>query len=223
MKMGEPFRWARETSDGSMNLAPAMAWTGTDIQLLELARRGDTASVAAAIYDLFSADVNRLVWRVLGADAEHDDVVHHVFIQLVTGIAKVREPEAMRVWMASVCIKTVRTEIRRRRLRRLFAVTDANRRPIAAPAEDHEARDLLERTYAVLDALPADERIAFVLRYIEELPLADVAGACDCSLATIKRRLAKAEARFTRLAAREPALAARIKEGQRWDLKEGRA
>src|ERR1051325_7704219 len=123
MKIGEPFHWARETSDGSMNLAPAMAWTGTDIQLLELARRGDTASVAAAIYDLFSADVNRLVWRVLGADAEHDDVVHHVFIQLVTGIANVRDPEAMRVWMASVCIKTVRTEIRRRRLRRISVRT----------------------------------------------------------------------------------------------------
>src|SRR5678815_1520371 len=77
-----------------MDSAFAMAWTGTETQLLELARRGDTASVAAAIYDLFSADVNRLVWRVLGADPDHDDVVHHVFIQLVTGISKVRDPEA---------------------------------------------------------------------------------------------------------------------------------
>src|SRR5678815_4442087 len=104
-----------------MDSAFAMAWTGTETQLLELARRGDTASVAAAIYDLYSADVNRLVWRVLGADPDHDDVVHHVFIQLVTGISKLRDPEAMRVWMASVCVKTVRSEIRRRRLRRLFA------------------------------------------------------------------------------------------------------
>jgi len=206
-----------------MDSALAMAWTGTETQLLELARRGDTASVAAAIYDLYSADVNRLVWRVLGADPEHDDVVHHVFIQLVTGIAKLRDPEAMRVWMASVCVKTVRTEIRRRRLRRFFAAGDADRRPIAAPAEDHEARDLLERTYAILDSLPADERIAFALRYIEELPLAEVAGACDCSLATIKRRLGKAETRFTRLAAREPALAERLKQGRRWDVREGQA
>jgi RNA polymerase sigma-70 factor (ECF subfamily) len=194
----------------------AMGWTGTNTQLLALARRGDTGAVAAAIYDLFEADVNRLVWRILGADAEHDDVVHHVFIQLVTGIAKLRDPEALRVWMGSVCVKTVRTEIRRRRLRRLFAASPSHRPHVAAPSQDHEARELLEKTYAILDSLPANQRLAFVLRHLEELALVDVAAACNCSLATIKRRLAKAETRFKRLAAREPGLAERLGEGRRW-------
>ena len=65
----------------------------------------------------------------------------------------------------------------------------------------------------MLDTLPADERIAFALRYIDERPLLEVAEACDCSLATIKRRLSKAEQRFTRLAQRDTVLAERLARG----------
>jgi RNA polymerase sigma-70 factor (ECF subfamily) len=190
-----------------------MAWTGTDAELLELARRGDKGAVATAVYDLFSADVNRLVWRVLGADPDHDDVVHQVFINLVLGLGKLRDPGALRVWMASVCVKTVRTEIRRRRIRRFFSASGDQAHQVVGPVPDHEARDLLVKTYAILDVLPSQERIAFVLRHFDELPLSEVAEACSCSLATVKRRLQKAESRFARLAEREPALAERLERG----------
>ncbi|MFY0537503.1 sigma factor-like helix-turn-helix DNA-binding protein [Nannocystis pusilla] len=60
--------------------------------------------------------------------------------------------------------------------------------------------------------LPADERIAFALRFIDEQPLGDVAAACDCSLATVKRRLSAAQARFRRLAERDPMLAEHLRE-----------
>jgi RNA polymerase sigma-70 factor (ECF subfamily) len=190
-----------------------MAWNGTDEELLALARRGDQAAAASAVYSRFSEDVNRLVWRVLGADAEHDDVVHQVFVQIISGLAKVRDAERLGAWMTSVCVKTVRSEIRRRRVRRFFHAGSAELARIAAPVEDHEARELLERVYSLLDALPADERIAFALRYIDERPLLEVAEACDCSLSTIKRRLSKAEQRFTRLAQRDTVLAERLARG----------
>jgi RNA polymerase sigma-70 factor (ECF subfamily) len=164
--------------------------------------------------------VNRLVWRVLGADSDHDDLVHQVFVQLLAGLPKVRDPEALAVWMASVCVKTVRTEIRRRRVRRFFNVSDANIAHVAAPVEDREARDLLERTYAILETFPVDERIAFILRYVDERPLLEVAQACACSLATVKRRIHRAEQRFTRLASRDPALAERLGKSRRWDAPE---
>jgi len=192
-----------------------MPWTGTDSELLELARGGDTAALAAAVYDLFTGDVNRLVWRVLGADLEHDDVVHQVFINLVLGLPKLRDPAALRGWMASVCVKTVRTEIRRRRIRRFFTGGSPPAHQVAGPVADHEARDLLQKTYSLLDTLPAQEHIAFALRHLDELPLEDVAQACGCSLATIKRRLKKAETRFARLAEREPALAERLRRAER--------
>jgi len=198
-----------------------MPWEGTDAELLALAR-GNPAKAAGFVYDRFSDDVNRLVWRVLGADVEHDDVVHQTFVHIISGLSKVRDPEALGVWVGSVCVKTVRSEIRRRRVRRLFMARDAEMAQIAAPIEDHEARDLLEKTYSILEKLPADERIAFALRYIDERPLLEVAEACGCSLATIKRRLRSAEGRFTRLAAGHAAVTERLGRSERWPMAEAR-
>lgn len=82
---------------------------------------------------------------------------------------------------------------------------------------DPEVRDAYVRTYALLDHLGADGRIAFVLRYIEGLELEDVASACRVSLSTIKRRLAKAERRFAAAAARDPVLRAWLEGGGRWN------
>ena len=198
-----------------------MSWSGTDAELLWLARHGDPAAAARAVYGRFSEDVNRLVWRVLGADSEHDDVVHQVFVHIIAGLSRVREPDTLPAWMASVCVKTVRSEIRRRRVRRFFHIGSSDIGNVAAPVEDHEARNLLEKVYSVLDALPVDERIAFTLRYIDERPLLEVAEVCDCSLATVKRRIARAEQRFARLANRDPALAERLLRGRGSDEKRG--
>ena len=59
----------------------------------------------------------------------------------------------------------------------------------------------------MLDKLPADERIAFALRFINEMELVEVADACQVSLATAKRRLARARKKFTTMALTYPELA----------------
>lgn len=187
---------------------------GDGAELLEMARRGDPGT-GAALFDRCEAQVNRIVWRVLGADESHDDLVQQVFVALLRGVSRVREPEALAGWVTAVTVNTVRSELRRRRLRRLWVRSAPEALDLAeAPAPNHEARELLRRTYAVLEKLPSDERIAFGLRYIDEMPLAEVAAACGCSLATIKRRLQSAQARFRRLAQRDPALAERLGEGR---------
>jgi RNA polymerase sigma-70 factor (ECF subfamily) len=179
--------------------------------LLRMAHAGDPRT-GEALFDRFEVRVNRIVWRVLGADEAHDDLVQQVFVALLKGLRQVREPDALAGWVAVVTINTVRSEIRRRRLRRLWFRSEPAALDLAeAPEPPHEARELLRRTYAVLERLPADERIAFGLRFIDEMPLTEVAAACGCSLATIKRRLQAAQARFRRLAARDPALAERLR------------
>ena len=65
---------------------------------------------------------------------------------------------------------------------------------VAAPGVDPEARVLLAQVYALLQTLPTDERIAWTLRYVERHRLESVAELAGCSLATAKRRIARAQA-----------------------------
>ena len=89
---------------------------------------------------------------------------------------------------------------------------------VAACADgvDSAARDALRATWRILDTLSTDERLAFTLRFIHGEELTVVADACGCSLATVKRWLARAEARFVSQAQQHPELARRLAQGGRW-------
>jgi RNA polymerase sigma-70 factor (ECF subfamily) len=95
--------------------------------------------------------------------------------------------------------------VRKRRLRRLVGLDQATDMA-AAPAHDPVAREGIHRVYRALDRLDAGSRVLFVLRHVEQLELTELAKAEGCSLATVKRRLAKAEQRFEAIAAGDPAL-----------------
>ena len=68
---------------------------------------------------------------------------------------------------------------------------------IASPNADPESRVLLAQVYSLLQTLPADDRIAWTLRYVDHHRLESVASLLDCSLATAKRRILRAQRYLT--------------------------
>jgi RNA polymerase sigma-70 factor, ECF subfamily len=100
---------------------------------------------------------------------------------------------------------TVRHAHRRFRRRRLLQrlgfdseVDDAALAQLAAPGLASEAVAELAKLDQVLAGLPAEQRIAWLLQRVEGLELAEVAAACGVSIATVKRRIASAQARVDR-------------------------
>lgn len=161
--------------------------------------------------------VTKIVFRSLGSHSEVEDTVHDVFVEALDKIRQVHHAEALTVWMMRVTTSVVHAVLRRRARRRwlqLFAPNDLPEQEVQ-PA-DGSARETLRHLYGALDRLPDAERMAFSLRYLCDLDLADTAHSCGCSLATIKRRLARAEQAFLELAADDPLLRARIQQGTRW-------
>jgi RNA polymerase sigma-70 factor (ECF subfamily) len=129
---------------------------------------------------------------LLGRDAEIDDVVQEVFVNAMRGLRGLREPAAIKGWLATIAVRVVRRKLRRRRLRSFLAreFEPDDERGVAAPQE-HAL--LIGRAYRVLDGLPVNARIAWVLRHVEGESLDNVATLCGCSLATAKRRIAAAQ------------------------------
>jgi RNA polymerase sigma-70 factor (ECF subfamily) len=61
----------------------------------------------------------------------------------------------------------------------------------------------LQKIYKRLDELPAEQRIAFLLRRVEGMELEEIARATGASLATTKRRIAAAQQAVERWVDRE--------------------
>jgi RNA polymerase sigma-70 factor, ECF subfamily len=177
-----------------------------------------------AFYDRHAAHVLRILARILGSrEGELKDLQHEVFVRAFSSIQTLADPNAVRAWLTSIAVFTARICIQRRTRGRWLRFFSPEELPSAiAPDADHEAGAALRATYAILDRMATDERVAFALRFIDGLELTDVAAACGVSLATIKRRLARAEVSFARMARSEPVLADWLEGGARWGAKEAR-
>lgn len=177
-----------------------------DEAFLEALRAGLPAA-QALLFERHGRHVRRVVARLLGTDADVGDVVHDVFLVVFKSIHLLKEATAMRAWLSQVAVYGVRNHIRRRaRWRAVFSPWDDAVAP-TVPTPNLEATESMRAFYRVLDKLGAEQRIAFALRYVEGMALAEVAEACRVSVPTIKRRLTRAQTRFASLARREPALA----------------
>ena len=177
----------------------------TDASLAELLRSG-SREAAAAVYDRFSTLVNRWVWRLLGADVDHDDIVQQVFVRILRAGPRLRESDKLAAWIHAITVNTVHGELRRRQVRRFFWRDSPPTALHGDFVREVEMRDLLVSAKSVIEKLPPAERIAFVLHYVDRHSTSEIAGICGYSLSTAKRRLAGATRRFEAIVAASPEL-----------------
>ena len=206
----------REMRPGAHVLNGGATAYNDDAELVAALHRGDRAA-RTVLVQRYEPLVERLVAGALGIDSEISDVIQDVFVGVFEGIRSLKDASALRSWIATLAVFTARGRIRRRRRWRwirFLAPEDVPEVPVSGPqGETHEA---VRATYRVLDTLPDDERMAFSLRFISEMQLTEVAAACRVSLATVKRRLARAEKRFVEAAKDHPSLRERLAHGGRW-------
>lgn len=196
--------------------APKEAFAGDDAALVHAFRRGEPGA-RAALYDRHADHVHRVLYRILGFDRDLADLHHDVFVRALGSIDNLEDPAALKGWLTMIAVHVAHGAITRRRRRSWLWFMPSDELPeVEAATASGEVLDALRATYAVLDTLPADERIAFALRFIDRMELTEVAAACETSLATIKRRLARAAARFEAGARKQPVLETWLDGGTRW-------
>ncbi|MEY4543937.1 MAG: hypothetical protein RL685_132 [Pseudomonadota bacterium] len=208
-----------DAHSGTDREARAIAFIGDDASLVAALRSGHPAALAA-FHDRYATHMLRILVRILGQDADLEDMLHEVFVRALSSIHSLRDPGCLTPWMVKVAVLTARTCLQRRqrgRWLRFLAPTDLADADLAQYEQDWSSQAELRLTYELLDRLPAEERIVFALRFIAELELAELAEACNVSLATAKRRLKRAETRFIALVRGQPRLSHWIEKGGRWN------
>jgi len=170
-----------------------------DVDLVAALCEG-AAWASEAIWDRYSDHVSRFFVRSLGrSTAEVEDLTQEVFLRLFTRPRAIREPAALREFVMAVAVRVLRGELRYRWIRRWVRLSDSGQLPDspAAPDSDEAARHALKRCYAILDGLSARERAAFVLRYLEEMTVNEVAARMVVSHSTAKRLINRAAAKVS--------------------------
>jgi RNA polymerase sigma-70 factor (ECF subfamily) len=178
----------------------------TDEAIVHGLRARDRES-AAQLFDRYAGHLRRVLVRVLGPDPEIPDLLQDVMVAALGSIDRLDDPRALRAWLTRIAVFTARVRIRRRmRWRFLRFVAPEELPEQGIDPHDAPASETLRATYRVLEKLQPDDRIAFALRFLHGMELSEVASAAQVSLATIKRRLSRAQQNFQELAQEEPSL-----------------
>ncbi len=156
--------------------------------------RASSHDEVARAFRMHAAAIAARGMVMLGSAEEADDLVQEVFLRAFRAIGSLSDPAAVRSWLLTIAAREALRRLRKRKFSRLFWGThDVDFESLADPSASQEIKLQIGTLFRALDRLPAELRVAWVLRYLENATSEAIAAECGWSLSTTKRRIAKAQ------------------------------
>ncbi len=181
----------------------------TTLRRLALAARaGSAQGIAAEEFDAIVRLNQRRIYRVLlalvrDADAA-DQLTQECFLRAYQKRASFRGEASVETWLVRIAVNLARDHSKNRRTtfwRRLLGSTTPEEvtaaatnqaDPHASPERALEARQEVAAVWLAVDELSPQQRSIFLLRFVEEMPLREIARAMGVEVGTVKSHLARA-------------------------------
>lgn len=153
-------------------------------------------------FGVFCATIEGDIWRycqsVLRDTTAAEDATQETFARIVTAIRRYRGEAPVRVWALVIARRVCSDAIRRRD--RAPAPSDPHRDDAGFPAASmHGGRLTAPEHDALLNALSADDRSAFVVTQLLGFTYAEAAEVADVPVGTIRSRVHRARERLAEL------------------------
>ena len=179
----------------------------SDAELVTAAGQGDHHALDI-IWQRYSAAVRSTLYSALGPDHAIDDLIQDVFISFYRGAGRVKNPSALKAYLlgSAVRIAAFERRTRGRRSKWLAVFEQLGFDSSERQQPDVGQIDVLAALHRVLEQVSERPRTAFILRYVEDLTISEIAVAMGTSDATAKRDVVRGRARVLLLASKEPSL-----------------
>jgi len=180
-------------------------------RLIARAAAGETAAFRQ-LYERHRTDVARLVYRMLGARADLEDVTQEVFVQVYKSLKDFRGQSKFSTWLHRVTVNVVLMHRRSARSRPVFAdeppAEPALRSGELLPDDDADRRERVRAFGRLLARLADKKRIVFVLHELEGIAPSEIAKIVGAPVLTVRTRLFYARRELEDMLRDEPSLAA---------------
>jgi len=172
---------------------------------------GEEAVLAGAVARVDSAEFDRLVeqhraavarlaHRLLGWPQDVEDVVQDVFLAAWKGLPRFRGGANLGTWLTRITINKCRNHRRREmlRLKWLWARRAVGVAAVAGADEAAMGAETLEQVRSGVRRLPVRYREIVVLRYLEQMPIEEIAEVLGLTRGNVEVRLHRARERLRR-------------------------
>jgi len=152
--------------------------------------------------------VLRLVRRSLGNRGENEDVAQTVFMCFFRRVHTLRDPVALRAFLIGVTLRVAREEQRKRRklCERARYATEPLDNDTLGIAADAIPSHAFSKLNALVRRLRHREQAAFMMRFVQGMEAAEIAGALGVSEPTARRSFSRAHRLVSKWAEHDPFL-----------------
>ena len=171
-----------------------------DIALMLAVKIGDERAFETLV-ELHQFRVVGTVAKMLGGDADAEDIAQQVFIRVWQSAPRYNPSAKFTTWLLTITRNLVFNEMRRRQRARLVPLDpgDADRPPVghadasarSAPEEIADA-ELQDAVGCAIASLPESQRMAVVLRRFENMPYEEIAKVLKTTVPSVKSLLFRA-------------------------------
>ena len=187
--------------DGNRHVSVCNESPATDeAKLLAMAVAGDVLAFDKLVVT-HQQRIAGLVHRLLGWPSDVDDVVQDVFVDALRNLRRFDGRSSVLTWLTRIAINRCRSHQRKQWLRigflrKLHGHPPASTSP--SEADPLATDETIKQVQAAIHQLNQRDREIIVLRYLEELPVEEIAkmlnltrGAVDVRLTRARQRLEK--------------------------------
>ncbi len=147
----------------------------------------------AALVERYQARLYRYALGMVHEPATAADLVQDTFVRAYTRLGSCHDPARFGAWLFSVLRNRCRDHLREHRRRDV--PLDAEGRYEyrgAGPAEHAERAELVRLVGRALQALPQQQREAFLLKHVEDLSYEEMSELLGARIGALKMRVARA-------------------------------
>lgn len=163
----------------------------SDAEIVAAVLKGDDNAYGVLV-SRYQSSYLRYATRMLYSQDDAEDALQSAFIRAYRNLASCRDPKRFGQWLQKIVVNECRTVGARRSRRELkFDSRPATLDGIPAPAGRAEG-GMAEEIQAALHRLPAEQREAFLLRYVEDLGYEEMSELTGAGVSALKMRVKRA-------------------------------
>ncbi len=163
-----------------------------ETSLIERAQRGDLQAYGSLVQQ-YQPIAYRTAYFITHDAHAADDATQEAFLRAHRALGSFQRGRPFRPWLirivTNIALDQLKADRRRGQAYERY-LQEASMRPgFTPPEQDLAEREKSERLLQAVNRLAPEERTLIVLRYLVELPEADVAQAMNIPVGTVKSRL----------------------------------
>jgi RNA polymerase sigma-70 factor (ECF subfamily) len=164
-----------------------------DEALIEAVQEGDR-NAAAWLYNRHVDRVHRICYRIVLDPSQVQDCVQEVWLKVFRKLGRFRCDKSFAAWLNSVTANTA-IDYYRKWIRQRKHINSGGIHPGTAAADENPGNRQLdsaliqERIRDALETISVNQRTAFILRYYEDMTIAEIAQTLGCTEGAVRTHI----------------------------------